>query len=185
MRMGGGHQSSRKAFESVSHEWSSSEEMQEDLVFSCRGQEELRKNFAARYTGYLYVFLRGWLWQQVQQPMCISKKLNTDMPAGGFYTFEIEADDGFRMVLGHDSCPGQGCATRQGSTVGSDPRLKLCAHTRKPMLCSPYFFEISIVYSMFDVYLYMCMHIYIYIYTSTLAHAHTCACRQTVRLTDG
>ncbi|CAE7354417.1 unnamed protein product, partial [Symbiodinium sp. CCMP2456] len=64
------------------------EEMQDDLVFSCRGQEELRKNFAARYSGYLYVFLRG------------------------FYTFEIEADDGFRMVLGHDACPGKGCATR-------------------------------------------------------------------------
>ncbi|CAE7454343.1 unnamed protein product [Symbiodinium pilosum] len=62
--------------------------MEGDLVFSCRGQEELRKNFAARYTGFVYVFLRG------------------------FYTFEIEADDGFRMILGHDACPGQGCATR-------------------------------------------------------------------------
>ena len=35
------------------------EEMEGDLVFSCRGQEELRKNFAARYTGFVYVFLRG------------------------------------------------------------------------------------------------------------------------------
>ena len=33
--------------------------MEEDLVFSCRGQEELRKNFAARYTGYVYVYRRG------------------------------------------------------------------------------------------------------------------------------
>mmetsp|Transcript_42100 Transcript_42100/g.98164 ORF Transcript_42100/g.98164 Transcript_42100/m.98164 type:complete len:1131 (+) Transcript_42100:43-3435(+) len=60
----------------------------ENLQFNCRGQEELRENFAARYTGYVYVFLRG------------------------YYTFQIEADDGFRMILGHDACPGEGCATR-------------------------------------------------------------------------
>ncbi|CAK9011072.1 Hypothetical protein SCF082_LOCUS10936, partial [Durusdinium trenchii] len=49
---------------------------------------ELRKNFAARYTGYFYIFLEG------------------------IYTFQLDAGDGVRMILGHDACPGQLCATR-------------------------------------------------------------------------
>lgn len=31
----------------------------QQLLYSCRGQEELRKSFAVRFTGYFYVFLQG------------------------------------------------------------------------------------------------------------------------------
>ena len=57
-------------------------------LFQHVSAQELRKNFAARYTGYFYVFREG------------------------DYTFNVDAGDGFRMILGHDACPGQSCATR-------------------------------------------------------------------------
>lgn len=55
----------------------------------CRGAGELRKNFAARWTGYIGVQVNGT------------------------YTFQIDADDGARLFLGHNSCPGPSCGTRE------------------------------------------------------------------------
>eukprot|EP00933_Yihiella_yeosuensis_P037468 TRINITY_DN31411_c0_g1_i1.p1 TRINITY_DN31411_c0_g1~~TRINITY_DN31411_c0_g1_i1.p1 ORF type:complete len:1145 (+),score=169.04 TRINITY_DN31411_c0_g1_i1:103-3537(+) len=58
------------------------------LNYNCRGQEEILKNFAVRWTGYLYIH------------------------TAGYYTVELDSDDGARFVMGHGPCPGQSCATR-------------------------------------------------------------------------
>mmetsp|Transcript_52115 Transcript_52115/g.93409 ORF Transcript_52115/g.93409 Transcript_52115/m.93409 type:complete len:1160 (+) Transcript_52115:87-3566(+) len=60
--------------------------------YECRGQEELMKNFAARFTGRFYVYVPG------------------------YYTFELESDDGARMIVGHENCPGLSCAERYNVT---------------------------------------------------------------------
>ena len=41
---------------------------------------------------------------------------NSNQLSPGDYTFQLDAGDGVRMILGHDACPGKSCATRQ--TVG-------------------------------------------------------------------
>ena len=117
-----------RVFARLASEWSSREEMQDDLVFSCRGQEELRKNFAARYSGYLYVFLRGSFCQQVQELMWATSTYRHACPedftplrlkrtmAFGWFSVMIPA---LVMVV-----------PRGRGTSDADPRLKLWAHTR-------------------------------------------------------
>ena len=39
--------------------------------------------------------------------------------SAGDYTFNLDAGDGFRMILGHDACPGQSCATRRSTECRS------------------------------------------------------------------
>lgn len=62
------------------------------LRYECRGEEEMLKTFAARYTGYIYIYLQG------------------------YYNFELEVDDGGRVIIGHDVCPGLSCANRYNVT---------------------------------------------------------------------
>jgi len=57
------------------------------LMHVCRGSDELVKNFAARWSGYLMVV------------------------NAGTYRFEIEADDGARLVIGEGSCHGVMCGS--------------------------------------------------------------------------
>jgi len=56
---------------------------------TCRGSNEIEANFAARYTGTLKI------------------------TEAGFYTFQVEANDGVRMILGHSACPGSSCGDRE------------------------------------------------------------------------
>lgn len=55
----------------------------------CRGVGEIRNEFAARWTGYM----------EVIKP--------------GRYTFYMTADDGARLIMGHDLCPGIACGTME------------------------------------------------------------------------
>lgn len=55
------------------------------LIWTCRGKEAARNNFAVRWTGFIQIFNPG------------------------HYTFQIEADDGARLIIGNNQCPGVTC----------------------------------------------------------------------------
>jgi len=55
----------------------------------CRGANELRASFAARFTGSLWI------------------------AEAGVYSFQLEADDGARVIIGNDDCPGTTCGDRE------------------------------------------------------------------------
>eukprot|EP00928_Gymnodinium_smaydae_P041839 TRINITY_DN28263_c0_g7_i1.p1 TRINITY_DN28263_c0_g7~~TRINITY_DN28263_c0_g7_i1.p1 ORF type:complete len:1163 (-),score=223.38 TRINITY_DN28263_c0_g7_i1:89-3238(-) len=57
------------------------------MSFDCRGSEALLDSFAVRWTGYISV------------------------KTAGDYTFEYEADDGGRIMIGNNRCPGILCGT--------------------------------------------------------------------------
>eukprot|EP00927_Polykrikos_kofoidii_P076947 TRINITY_DN73953_c0_g1_i1.p1 TRINITY_DN73953_c0_g1~~TRINITY_DN73953_c0_g1_i1.p1 ORF type:complete len:1221 (+),score=122.92 TRINITY_DN73953_c0_g1_i1:164-3826(+) len=60
------------------------------LKYNCRGSERLLEGFGARWTGYV------------------------NINRAGDYSFELEADDGARLVLGQPLCPGAFCGTFEG-----------------------------------------------------------------------